>query len=98
MDLQNREGLSSAFREEIIEVYNQGFCANKMLVSSIDLKTTVWGLVDKIVYHHWYFGTILPLSRSKAHHGTIFAREIQVKLFFIDPINIHGGQRAAKQR
>ena len=52
MDIQNREGLSSAFQEEIIEVYNQGFCANKMLLSSINLKTTVWGLVDKIVYHH----------------------------------------------
>lgn len=72
MDLQNREGLSSAFREEIIEVYNQGFCANKMLVSSINLKTTVGGLVDKIVYHHGHFGTVLPLSHSKAHHGRLY--------------------------
>lgn len=35
MDLHNREGLSSAFREEIVEVYNQGFCANKNMYQTV---------------------------------------------------------------
>lgn len=44
----------------------------KYMYQAVNLKITAWGPVNKIVYHHWRLGTVLPLSRSKAHHGRLY--------------------------
>ena len=91
---ESGKALSGAFREEIIELYNQGFTANEI---SSSLKVTVRG-VNKIVDHFRRYGTVLPFTQGgsdphimtndllqcielwKLEKPSVYAKEIQQRL------------------